>query len=91
MANSIKPRLFVFIIFFFCFKSISTHIHRISPASTSITGEVVGIILSFHSGHSYDELFTQHTQKSKDGAVVLTYMADSSSERFIVEALNGNY
>lgn len=91
MSNSFKPRLFIFIIFFFCFQSISSHINRISPTDRSIPGEVVGIILSFHSGNSYDQLFTQHTQKSKDGAIVLTYMADSSSEPFIVEALNGNY
>lgn len=91
MSNSIKPRLFIFIIFLFCLQSFCSHIHRISPNNGPITGEVVGIILSFHSGTSYDELFTRHTQKSKDGAVVLTYMADSSAERFIVEALNGNY
>lgn len=44
-----------------------------------IAGEVAGIILSFKNGNSYDDLFSTVEQKSKEGSVVLTFVANANS------------
>lgn len=49
-----------------------------------------GIILSFHNGNSYDEIFTKVQQRSKDGTAVLVYSSAASIVGTILNALNGN-
>lgn len=52
---------------------------KYQPKEKRITGDVAGIILSFKNGYSYDDLFSTVEQKSKDGSVVLTFVANASS------------
>jgi hypothetical protein len=54
-------------------------IYRVDDGENILRGEVAGIILSLHSGYSYDNLFRTVKQQSREGSVVLTYTADSSA------------
>lgn len=52
---------------------------------------MAGIIVSFRSGASYDNLFSSVKQESKEGSIVLTYLAHSKDSKDIVEVLSGEY
>lgn len=52
--------------------------------------EVVAVIVTFHTGGSYDHLFTSVEQKSLEGTRVLVYEASSHYINNLVKAFEGN-
>lgn len=86
-----NPKINTLILLILCLGMIScfSDISKLHAGFQS--AEVAGIIISFRDGHSYDNLFSSVKQKSKEGSVVLTYLAARESTKYILEALGGNY
>lgn len=50
--------------------------------------KLVAVIISFHEGGSYDELFTSVQQKAEEGTQVLVYSCSSYASQYILEAFH---